>query len=71
METQEPHIERREETREQRLERLEREHADLDRRVREIEGHLHLSAEEQAEEHRLKKLKLLKKDQILLLKKSS
>jgi uncharacterized protein YdcH (DUF465 family) len=52
------------------LERLQREHRELDQRIHEIETHVTLTPQEQAELPRLKKLKLAKKDQILVLSKS-
>jgi uncharacterized protein YdcH (DUF465 family) len=51
------------------LERLQKEHRELDEKIHEIESHLHLTPEEEVELPRLKKLKLAKKDQILLLSK--
>lgn len=52
-----------------RIEQLQREHRELDQRIHEIENHVALTPEEQAELPRLKKMKLAKKDQILVLSK--
>jgi hypothetical protein len=49
------------------LDRLRDEHAQLELRLRELENHLSLSPEEQLERARLKKTKLLLKDDILHL----
>lgn len=46
---------------------LRAEHASLERRLAEIEGHLYLSAEAQLERARLKKQKLLIKDRLAAL----
>ncbi len=51
----------------QLLEQLKREHAELEARLAEIETHLSLTAEEQVERVRIKKLKLAKKDRMLSL----
>ena len=48
-------------------EELEAEHAALETRLTELERHLSLSADEQAERARLKKLKLAMKDRIAKL----
>jgi uncharacterized protein YdcH (DUF465 family) len=50
-----------------RLVQLKAEHAKLDARLRELENHLSLSPEEQAERANLKKAKLVIKDGILHL----
>ena len=47
------------------LDRLLAEHRALDARVNELERQAHLTADEEREMHRLKKMKLAKKDQIL------
>ena len=47
------------------LDRLMAEHRDLERRLAEIESHKSLTSAEQLERMQIKKLKLLKKDQIL------
>lgn len=44
--------------------RLRREHSELDRRIREYDSHPWLSADDQMERTRLKKMKLAAKDQI-------
>ena len=44
--------------------KLATEHADHKRRIEELEALDHLTLEQEAEEHRLKKLKLLLKDQM-------
>jgi len=44
--------------------KLRREHAELDRRIQEFESHPWLSADDQMERTRLKKMKLAAKDQI-------
>jgi uncharacterized protein YdcH (DUF465 family) len=49
------------------LDRLRTEHRALEARLAELEHHLYLSADEQVERARLKKMKLAKKDQILSL----
>ena len=49
------------------LEALQREHRDLDRRIRELEKRLHLTSDEQVELPRLKKLRLAAKDRMLSL----
>lgn len=49
---------------EQTIGRLRREHAELDERLHLLERKAWLSTEEEAEVHRLKKLKLAKKDKI-------
>jgi hypothetical protein len=46
---------------------LQRRHQELERRLAVLDGHLALSAAEQAERVRLKKEKLLVKDRILLI----
>ena len=46
------------------LAQLLSEHRTLDARVNELEQRSHLTADEELEVHELKKLKLLKKDQI-------
>ena len=46
------------------LARLVAEHRGLDVRVNELEQRVHLTPEEELEIHELKKLKLMKKDQI-------
>jgi hypothetical protein len=46
---------------------LERRHEELERRLAVLDGHLALSAAEQAERVRLKKEKLLVKDRIRLI----
>ncbi len=51
----------------QEYERLRREHAKLDEKVRELESHRWLSAAEEAEVKRLKREKLARKDQMRLL----
>jgi uncharacterized protein len=50
------------------LERLLAEHRALDSRLNEIESHISLTAEEQVERSRIKKLKLATKDRIAALK---
>lgn len=50
------------------LDRLLAEHRDLDQRLQELEHQLHLTPEEEMEVHRLKKLKLAKKDEIYNLR---
>lgn len=50
-----------------RIERLQKEHREIDRRIHEIERHVALTPEEQAELPRLKKLRLAKKDQLQVL----
>ena len=47
------------------LGRLEEEHRALERRLTELESHVGLTTEEQIERIQIKKLKLVKKDQIL------
>jgi len=54
---------------ENNLGRLQQEHRDLDQKIHDIESHVHLTPQEEIELPRLKKLKLAKKDQILLLSK--
>lgn len=49
------------------VERLRRRHSDLDRRLKELEGHLWLSPQEQTERARLKKEKLATKDRLARL----
>ena len=49
------------------LERLRAEHRELERRLDELDRHRSLTADEQRERVELKKLKLLKKDQMLVL----
>lgn len=49
------------------LERLRAEHRALEARLAELESHLSLTPAEQVERAEIKKLKLLKKDQILSL----
>ena len=49
------------------IERLRREHRELETKISELEGHLALSPQEEMERSHLKKLKLLKKDQIQAL----
>ncbi len=44
--------------------KLAAEHADHERRIKELEALDHLNLEQEAEEHRLKKLKLHLKDQM-------
>ncbi len=46
------------------LEHLERKHMRLKARVRELDGHLFLTANEEREKHRLKKEKLATKDEL-------
>lgn len=53
--------------REALLERLRAEHRALEARLAELESHLSLTPAEQVERAQIKKLKLLKKDQILSL----
>ena len=48
-------------------EELEREHAALELRLHELDRHLSLTSDEQAERARLKKLKLAMKDRIAKL----
>jgi uncharacterized protein YdcH (DUF465 family) len=50
-----------------RIEQLRREHHELDLKVGEIEQRAYLTAEEDAEVKRLKRLKLATKDMIFLL----
>lgn len=50
---------------------LEAEHRELEARLAELERHLSLTPEEQLERARLKKLKLVTKDRIARLSKSS
>jgi len=52
------------------LARLKETHKDLDRRLKELESHRWLSAEEEAEVGRLKRAKLAAKDQIARLEKT-
>ena len=47
--------------------RLEREHRELKARLSELNSRLHLSVEEETERKTIQKLKLLKKDRLLLL----
>jgi hypothetical protein len=49
------------------LEQLRAEHKELESRLAEIDSHLSLTAEEQVERARIKKLKLAKKDLIYSL----
>lgn len=49
------------------INRLREEHADLERRLVELNSHVYLTPAEQVEEHRIKKLKLQKKDRIQTL----
>ncbi len=49
---------------EQMITQLRREHHELDERLHSLERKAWLSTEEEAEVHRLKKLKLAKKDRI-------
>ena len=51
------------------LDTLQKEHRELDQKIHEIESRIHLTPEEEFELPRLKKLKLAKKDQILVLSK--
>lgn len=44
--------------------KMAEDHSSYDRRLQELEALDHLSMEQEAEEHRLKKLKLLLKDQM-------
>lgn len=49
------------------IEQLQREHTELKQRLQQLERHLSLTAEEQVERARLKKLKLATKDLIAAL----
>jgi hypothetical protein len=51
----------------QLLARLKNEHAQLEQRLAELDSHISLTAEEQVERVRIKKLKLAKKDQMARL----
>ncbi|MDA3863167.1 MAG: DUF465 domain-containing protein [Myxococcota bacterium] len=53
---------------EEKLETLKLEHKSLDGRLVEIEKHISMTSEEEVEAHRLKKLKLKKKDDIAKIK---
>ena len=50
------------------IENLKHEHAELDRQLVEFDSRAYLTPEEQLERKRIQKLKLLKKDQIELLR---
>ncbi|MEQ8569744.1 MAG: hypothetical protein RMA76_32740 [Deltaproteobacteria bacterium] len=51
----------------QEIERLKREHRELKARLSELNSRLHLSIDEEIERKKIQKLKLLKKDQLLML----
>ena len=53
------------------LERLVAEHRALDQRLSEIESHISLTADEQLERSRIKKLKLATKDRIAALRRQT
>jgi uncharacterized protein YdcH (DUF465 family) len=57
-------------TKQEQLDRLAAAHRALNARVQELESHLWLNPEEQAEMTRLKKLKLRTKEQMFLLRQS-
>ncbi|MEM1024163.1 MAG: hypothetical protein AAGD10_02030 [Myxococcota bacterium] len=54
-------------TREERIQRLMREHAELEKRLAKLDGRNFLSEMDRLEKRKLQKLKLLKKDQLLEL----
>lgn len=49
------------------ISQLRAEHLELERRLEELNSHLSLTPEEEMEKKRIQKLKLAKKDQIMLL----